>query len=177
MNPLKRLATQTAVYGVSSIVGRFLNYLLVPLFTYYFSPAEYGVVSEFYAYTGFLAVVLVFGLETGYFRFRDATGGVPDVAYSTALRFLLAANLGFLALIALFDQPIADGVTVAVVTMPRRAGRTGEWVAWTGQVGYEEMLKDPDATQWASLQGAVGELVEATKIALTDLEAAAGVNW
>ena len=125
MNPLKRLATQTAVYGVSSIVGRFLNYLLVPLFTYYFSPAEYGVVSEFYAYTGFLAVVLVFGLETGYFRFRDATGGVPDVAYSTALRFLLATNLGFLALIALFDQPIADGL---------RHGDHPEYVMWMAAI-------------------------------------------
>ena len=61
MNPLKRLASQTAIYGVSSVVGRFLNYLLVPLFTYYFSPAEYGVVSEFYAYMGFLAVLLLSG--------------------------------------------------------------------------------------------------------------------
>lgn len=110
MNPLKRLASQTAIYGVSSIIGRFLNYLLVPLFTYYFSPAEYGVVSEFYAYTGFLAVVLVFGLETGYFRFRETAGGGPELAYSTALRFLLGMNLGFLLLIVLFSQVIADGL-------------------------------------------------------------------
>ena len=101
MNPLKRLASQTAVYGISSIVGRFLNYLLVPLFTYYFTPAEYGVVSEFYAYAGFFAVVLVFGFETGYFRFRDKDGTTPDVAYSTALRFFLGANLGFFLLLLL----------------------------------------------------------------------------
>jgi hypothetical protein len=50
LTPLKRLASQTAVYGVSSVLGRFLNYLLVPLFTYTFAPAEYGVVAEFYAY-------------------------------------------------------------------------------------------------------------------------------
>ena len=48
MNPLKRLASQTAIYGVSSVLGRFLNYLLVPLYTYTFVPADYGVVAEFY---------------------------------------------------------------------------------------------------------------------------------
>lgn len=112
MNPLRRLASQTAIYGLSTIVGRFLNYLLVPLFTYYFSPAEYGVISEFYAYTGFLAVLLVFGLETGYFRFRDQNAGSTgaDLAYATALRFLLCANLGFFALVTLFDQAIAAGL-------------------------------------------------------------------
>ena len=52
LNPLKRLASQTAIYGVSSVLGRFLNYLLVPLFTYTFAPAEYGVAAEFYAYMG-----------------------------------------------------------------------------------------------------------------------------
>ncbi len=78
MNPLKRLASQTAVYGVSSVVGRFLNYLLVPLYTYTFAPAEYGVVAEFYAYMGFLAVLLTFGLETGYFRFRAGGEQAPD---------------------------------------------------------------------------------------------------
>lgn len=109
LNPLRRLASQTAIYGLSSIFGRFLNYLLVPLFTYYFSPAEYGVVSEFYAYAGFLAVLLVFGLETGYFRFR---GTLPesgkDTVYATAQRVLFGANLGFFAGVALFSQPIAD---------------------------------------------------------------------
>ncbi|MGE0373540.1 MAG: lipopolysaccharide biosynthesis protein [Gammaproteobacteria bacterium] len=111
MNPLRRLASQTAVYGLSSILGRFLNYLLVPLFTYYFSPAEYGVVSEFYAYTGFLAVVLVLGLETGYFRFRDnSAGATTDAAYATAQRFLFGVNAGFFLLLVLFAQVIADAL-------------------------------------------------------------------
>lgn len=107
MNPFKQLAAQTAIYGVSSIIGRFLNYLMVPLYTYHFSPAEYGVVSEFYAYAGFLAVVLTFGMETGYFRFRDANQPNHDIAYATALRFLLVANLGFFALVVVFNQSIA----------------------------------------------------------------------
>lgn len=91
----KKLASQTAVYGISSIFGRFLNYLLVPLYTYYFSAAEYGVVAEFYAYAGFFSVVLIFGFETGYFRFRDKTHTGKDIAYSTALIFVLLANLVF----------------------------------------------------------------------------------
>ncbi|HYN76487.1 MAG TPA: oligosaccharide flippase family protein [Lamprocystis sp. (in: g-proteobacteria)] len=108
MNPLKRLASQTAVYGVSSVLGRFLNYLLVPLFTYTFLPAEYGVVAEFYAYMGFLAVLLVFGLETGFFRFRAGGERPPVVVYATVLRFLVLANLGFLILAIVLRQPVAD---------------------------------------------------------------------
>jgi O-antigen/teichoic acid export membrane protein len=99
MGILKKLASQTAIYGLSSIFGRFLNYLLVPLYTYYFSAAEYGVVSEFYAYAGFFSVVLLFGFETGYFRFRNKAELQRDVAYSTALIFVLVLNVAFFGLI------------------------------------------------------------------------------
>ena len=108
MNPLKRLASQTAVYGLSSIIGRFLNYLLVPLYTYTFAPADYGVVAEFYAYMGFLAVLLVFGLETGYFRFRNDHQHQPPVVFATVVRTLIVANGAFLLAAALLQQPIAD---------------------------------------------------------------------
>ena len=108
MNPLKRLASQTAVYGMSSVVGRFLNYLLVPLFTYTFAPAEYGVVAELYAYMGFLAVLLTFGLETGYFRFRSKGDWAPELVYATTLRVLVLGNLAFFVGLWLFRQPIAD---------------------------------------------------------------------
>lgn len=110
MNPLRKLASQTAIYGLSSILGRFLNYLLVPLYTYTFPAAAYGVVSEFYAYAGFFAVLLVFGLETGYFRFRNREQPQADAAYPAALFFLLLANLGFVAGIVAFRQPLADGL-------------------------------------------------------------------
>ncbi|PPC91707.1 MAG: polysaccharide biosynthesis protein [Methylobacter sp.] len=100
MGVLRKLASQTAVYGLSSIAGRFINYLLVPLYTYSFSPVEYGVVSEFYAYAGFFSVLLLLGFETGYFRFREAAiKAEPDLAYSTALIFVLLLNLGFFLLI------------------------------------------------------------------------------
>ena len=98
MSALKKLASQTAIYGLSSIVGRFLNYLLVPLYTYRYSTGEYGVVSELYAYAGFFAVVLVFGMETGYFRFRQQAGADARKVYGTALNCVLIANLLFVAL-------------------------------------------------------------------------------
>jgi len=108
LNPLKKLASQTAIYGVSSVFGRFLNYLLVPLLTYSFAPAEYGVIAEFYAYMGFLAVVLMFGLETGYFRFRAGGEWSADSVYNTVLRVLIIVNGLFLLLIYLQREPLAD---------------------------------------------------------------------
>jgi len=112
MSILKKLASQTAVYGLSSILGRFLNYLLVPLYTYYFSATEYGVVSEFYAYAGFFAVLLLFGLETGYFRFRQKTeknlSSKRDVTYSTALNLVLMINVSFLCAILFNQQALAS---------------------------------------------------------------------
>ncbi|WP_150047802.1 MULTISPECIES: polysaccharide biosynthesis C-terminal domain-containing protein [Methylomonas] len=95
MSVLKKLASQTAIYGLSSIVGRFLNYLLVPLYTYTFSASEYGVVSELYAYAGFFAVLLVFGLETGYFRFRQKPEFAGEAVYANALSLIVVANLLF----------------------------------------------------------------------------------
>ncbi|WGS86405.1 oligosaccharide flippase family protein [Methylomonas sp. UP202] len=105
---LRQLVSQTAIYGLSSIVGRFLNYLLVPLYTYTYSAAEYGVVSEFYAYAGFFAVVLAFGLETGYFRFRQNPAYSGDAIYANALSLLTLANTGFLAAVAYWRQDLAD---------------------------------------------------------------------
>ncbi len=105
MDALKKLVSQTAIYGLSSVLGRFLNYLLVPLYTYSFLPAEYGVVAEFYAYMGFLSVVLVFGLETGYFRFR--TDRTQDRVFSTVLRTLFFGNSLFLLVVWLAREPIA----------------------------------------------------------------------
>ena len=109
MNPIKKLASQTAIYGLSSIIGRFLNYLMVPLYTYAFGKAEYGTVSEFYAYTGFLGTLLVFGFETGFFRFSQQAEQKEKV-YSTALNFVLIANVVFVLLIAVFVSPLASAL-------------------------------------------------------------------
>ncbi len=71
MTAIKRLAGQTAIYGIPSVLGRILGYLLVPLYTAVFKPGAYGTVSVFYAYTSFLMVVLTYGMETTYFRFNE----------------------------------------------------------------------------------------------------------
>ena len=113
MGILKKLASQTAIYGISSIFGRFLNYLLVPLYTYYFSAAEYGVVSEFYAYAGFFSVLLLFGFETGYFRFRDKDHTGKDIAYSTALIFVVLVNVGFFLTILLINSRLSSALNYA----------------------------------------------------------------
>ncbi len=113
MGIIKKLASQTAIYGISSIFGRFLNYLLVPLYTYYFSAAEYGVVSEFYAYAGFFSVLLLFGFETGYFRFRDKEHSGRDVAYSTALIFVVLVNVGFFLTILLINSRLSSALNYA----------------------------------------------------------------
>ncbi|NBT44124.1 MAG: polysaccharide biosynthesis protein [Gammaproteobacteria bacterium] len=107
MNMLRKLASQTMVYGLSSIVGRFLNYLLVPLYTYSFPARDYGVVSELYAYAGFLSVALVLGLETGYFRFRSQKDFPPGLAYRSALRVLIPFNLAFVLLVWANREPLS----------------------------------------------------------------------
>ena len=105
MNPLKKLASQTAIYGLSSVVGRLLNYLLVPLYTRYFLPAEYGVVTELYAYVAFLVVLLTYGMETAFFRFskKEETTNV----YSTTLISLLISSVVFVGLIFLNSSAIS----------------------------------------------------------------------
>jgi len=109
-NPIRKLAGQTAVYGLSSIVGRLLNYLLVPLYTYKFTnAADYGVVSELYAWVAFLVVLLTFGMETAYFRFRKENTNEKEV-FASGFFILTVINLFFLASIFLFNQSIADAL-------------------------------------------------------------------
>ena len=76
MAGLKSLAKETAIYGLSSIVGRFLNYLLVPLYTAKISAESggYGVITNMYAYTALMLVLLTFGMETTFFRFSNIDG-------------------------------------------------------------------------------------------------------
>lgn len=107
---LKKLAGQTAVYGLSGMIGRFLNYLLVPLHTAQFVPAQYGVVSDVYALAAFGAVLLTWGLETGFFRFTNKQDVNPEKVTKTVLGFMLYSGLLFTALLLFFTQPIADAL-------------------------------------------------------------------
>ena len=106
-NPIKKLFGEIAIYGLSSIIGRLLNYLLVPLYTYVFiNPADYGVVSELYAWVAFLIVILTFGMETAFFKFIQNDGDKNNV-FSTALSALLSLNSVFFLIVLLFYQDIA----------------------------------------------------------------------
>lgn len=106
MNPLKKLASQTAIYGLSSIVGRLLNYLLVPLYTRVFTPEQYGVVTEMYAYVSFLIIILTYGMETAFFRYTQNESDKEKV-YSTTLISILSSSIFFIIIINIFAESIA----------------------------------------------------------------------
>ena len=115
MNNLKGLAKDTAIYGLSSIVGRFLNYLLVPLYTAALSAAGggYGVITNVYAYTALLLVILTYGMETTFFRFANKEGEDPRRVYSTALVSVGTTSLVFVALVLTFISPISSAMGYA----------------------------------------------------------------
>lgn len=110
MGVLKKLAGQTVLYGLSSVVPRFLNYLLFPIYTRFFNPSTYGVHTELYAYLAFLLILLTFGLETGYFRF--ATNGDEDKGkvYSNSFYFLISTGLLFVTLLFGFTDSIVTSL-------------------------------------------------------------------
>lgn len=130
MGKLTTIFKDTAIYGLSSIIGRFLNYLLVPLYTAKMSAASggYGVITNMYAYTALVLVLLTFGMETTYFRFTNKTHEDSMTVYSTTLISVGTVALCFVALIFLFITPLSNlmgygdhpsyvwvmGVTVAI---------------------------------------------------------------
>lgn len=127
MAGIKSLAKETAVYGLSSIVGRFLNWCLVPLYTYLFAAAEYGIVSFLYSFTAVMLVILNYGMETGFFRYANKEED-PEKVYTTSLISVGTTSLLFIVLLSVFLGPVAGwlklphhsdyvwilGVTVAV---------------------------------------------------------------
>ncbi len=106
MSALSKLASQTGIYGISSIVGRFLNYLFVPIYTRVFSPSEYGVVTEFYAYVAVLQVMLTYGMETGFFRFSKKYKS--NTVFSTVLTSLFTTSTIFLGIVFIFSDNISE---------------------------------------------------------------------
>ena len=107
---LSGLAKDTAIYGLSSIVGRFLNYLLVPLYTHYMPKAsgDYGVSTNMYAYTALIFVVLTFGMETTLFRFANDERETPDTVFSTGFAMVGSLTALFLLIVFGFITPIAN---------------------------------------------------------------------
>ena len=115
MAGLGSLAKDTAIYGLSSIVGRFLNYLLVPLYTATLSAASggYGVITNVYAYTALLLVILTYGMETTFFRFANKEGEDPRRVYSTTLMAVGFTSLVFIVLVLTFISPISAAMGYA----------------------------------------------------------------
>jgi O-antigen/teichoic acid export membrane protein len=108
LNPFKKLLGQTAVYGLSSIIGRLLNYLLVPLYTFVFkNPADYGDVSILYAWVAFLVVFLTFGMETTFFRYLHLKEDKEKI-FSNSFLTLIVLNILFFIIVVFFNQDVAD---------------------------------------------------------------------
>ena len=109
-NPLKKLASQTAIYGLTSIVGRLLNWFLVPVYlgVAKFTTDQYGIITEMYSYVAFLVVFLTYGMETAYFRYSTLEEHNPKKVYTTVIYSLFTTSFLFIGAAFLFDQPIAD---------------------------------------------------------------------
>ena len=123
MAGVKSLMKDTAIYGVSSIIGRFLNWLLVPLYTIMFPVAEYGVVTFVYSVVALAMVILTYGLETGFFRFANHERWKdPMEVYSTCLISLAATSTAFVVIVAALLRP------------------TTHWLEYDGHPSYVLMM-------------------------------------
>lgn len=109
---LKSLAKDTAIYGMSSIIGRFLNYLLVPLYTNYMpkETGEYGEVTNIYALTALMFVILTFGMETTLFRFANNEKEKPDSVFTSSFFVVLLLSVVFLSGVLIFINPICNSL-------------------------------------------------------------------
>lgn len=124
MNPLKKLAGQTAIYGVPSIIGRILNYLLVPLYTRVFEQAEYGVVILMYSFVAVAFIVLTYGMETAFFRYSELHKNSNKI-YSTSLSSIFISSALFLLFIFLFSSNIASWI---------KYPEHPEYIVWLGLI-------------------------------------------
>jgi len=125
VNPLRRLAGQTAIYGLSSIVGRLINFLLVPLYTRVFLPGEYGVVTIMYTYVAVLLIVLTYGMETAYFRFSEQHPEQKNRVFSTTFLSVLFTSSLFILFFVIWRQSLAE-----VMRYPDNV----EYIIWIGLI-------------------------------------------
>lgn len=129
MGKLQSLAKDTAIYGLSSIIGRFLNYLLVPLYTAKMSveSGNYGIVTNVYAWTAILLVLLTFGFETTFFRFASKENSDIKKVFSMSMQVIGALSGVFLLLVFMFLPAISD--TLGYATNPEFIGMMAVVVA------------------------------------------------
>lgn len=107
-NPLRQLAGETVIYGLSTILARIINFAFVPIYTRLLTQESYGVIAEFMAYIAVLQVILVLGLETGCFRFANKEKASPKAVYTNALVATTGLSLSFLALLVVFAGPLSS---------------------------------------------------------------------
>lgn len=114
---IKKLAGQTVVYGLGTILPRFLNYFLTPILTRQFLPAEYGINSELFAYISFLNIVFTYGMETTFFNFNSKLDDKQSV-FNTALISLIASSIALSLLLFIFSPLIADALSTPNAIYP-----------------------------------------------------------
>lgn len=108
MADMKTLAKDTAIYGVSSILGKFLNWCLVPFYSYVLtSTQDYGIVTDLYNWTAVVYILLTYGMETGFFRFVNKSDADANKVYSTTLTSVAATSIFFIAVCLIFNSPIS----------------------------------------------------------------------
>lgn len=112
MNQLKKLAGQTVLYGMGSIVPRFLNFLLVTLHTDVFAPGQYGIITKLFAYVAVVNVVFMFGMETAYFRFATKAGADEKRIFNLAQTVVLGISIPLSVGLILFANPVADLLSI-----------------------------------------------------------------
>lgn len=113
MSNISRLAGDTVLYGLGSIIPRFLNFLLFPLHTRVFNPEDYGIVSYLYVFVAFLNIVYTFGMETAYFRFATKEGSDPTRIFNIAQTVVVILSITFSFLFIVFADPIADSLSLS----------------------------------------------------------------
>lgn len=125
MSILKKLASQTAIYGLSSNLGRLLNYVLVYLHTSIFLSEQYGVISDFYAKAAFFNVLYTYGMETAYFRFSTKPDADKEKVYLLIFRTLCISSFVFSILLTIFSTSFAN-----LMSYPDSFGIYVTWFAW-----------------------------------------------
>ncbi|MFO8068327.1 MAG: polysaccharide biosynthesis C-terminal domain-containing protein [Bacteroidales bacterium] len=134
---ISQLAGQTAVYGLSSIIGRLLNYLLVPLYTRVFLTGEFGVIVEMYSYVAFLIVLLTYGMETALFRFYQVEKDKRKTVFGTTVMSVFSTSVLFILMVIIFRSEIAN-----ILRYPQHS----EYVVWFGVIiGFDAIAAIPFA--------------------------------
>ncbi|MBT9393305.1 oligosaccharide flippase family protein [Hymenobacter sp. NST-14] len=124
MSVAKKLASQTAIYGVSSIVGRVVNFLLVPVYTGRFAAAQYGIVTGLFAYVSFLNVVFTYGMETTFFRFANRPDTDRRELYDRVMTLLLLSSVVLTGLLMLLARPLME-----LLRLPPGKEQYAIWIA------------------------------------------------